>query len=44
MHPSSSRAFQRDQETQYEASWFGGSHQYKTKQTNYLPSYIDNGK
>jgi hypothetical protein len=44
MHPSSSRAFQRDQE-QSEASWFGGSHKYKTKQnnkqTNKLPCFID---
>jgi hypothetical protein len=37
MHPFSSRSFQRDQERTEpasEASQFGGSHQYKTKQTS----------
>jgi hypothetical protein len=36
-----SRAFQRHQEHGSEASWFGGSHNYKTKQnkTNF-PSFI----
>ncbi len=39
--PSLSRAFQRHKEhTQFEASSFGGSHNYKTKQ-NKLPSFID---
>jgi hypothetical protein len=38
MHPFSLRAFQRDQEHKSEASKFGGSHKYKTKQTNYVPS------
>jgi hypothetical protein len=40
MHPSSSRACQRYQRTHSEASQFGGSHNYKTKQ-NKLPSLID---
>jgi hypothetical protein len=37
MHPFSFRSFQRQQERTEagsEASQFGGSHQYKTKQTN----------
>jgi hypothetical protein len=38
MHPSSSRAFQRHQkhDLKHEASRFGGSHNYKTKQTTFL--------
>jgi hypothetical protein len=34
-------SFPTTSQTQSEASWFGGSHNYKTKQTkqtNYLPS------
>jgi len=46
MHPPSSESFPKTPRTQSEASWFGGSHTYKTKQnktkqTNYLPSFID---
>jgi hypothetical protein len=42
MHPSLLvESFPKTPRTQSEASWFGGSHNYKTKQTkqtNYLPS------
>jgi len=41
MHPSSSRAFKRDQEHDLKASWFGGSHRYKQNKTNKLPSFKD---
>ncbi len=33
---SLSRAFQRHKTIRSEASWFGGSHNYKTKQTTFL--------
>jgi len=33
-------SFPKTPRTQSEASWFGGSHNYKTKQAN-LPSWID---
>jgi len=39
-HPSLSRAFPKTLRTWSQASWFGGSHNYKTKQ-NKLPSFID---
>jgi hypothetical protein len=38
MHPLPLQSFPKRPRTQSEASPFGGSHQYKTKQTNYLPS------
>ncbi len=31
-------SFPKRPRTQSEASWFGGSHRYKIKQTNYLAS------
>jgi hypothetical protein len=34
-------SFGRTPRTRPEASQFGGSHKYKTKQTNKLPSFID---
>jgi hypothetical protein len=40
MHPSLSESFPKTPRTWSDASWFSGSHNYKTKQnkTNYLPS------
>jgi hypothetical protein len=39
MHPSLLESFPKRPRTQFEASWFGGSHWYKLKQTlNYLAS------
>jgi hypothetical protein len=34
------KSFPKRPRTQSEASRFDGSHNYKTKQTKYLPSYI----
>jgi hypothetical protein len=38
-------SFPKTPRTQSEASWFSGSHNYKTKQnkTNHLASWIDDG-
>jgi hypothetical protein len=36
MHPSSSKSFPKTPITRSEASLFGGSHNYKTKQTTFL--------
>jgi hypothetical protein len=37
MHPFLIDSFPKTSRTQSEASWFGESHQYKTKQTNKQP-------
>jgi hypothetical protein len=36
MHPSPSRAIQRDQECNMKASWFAGSHKHKTSKQKTL--------
>jgi hypothetical protein len=41
MHPSSSRAFHRDQEHDLKHPGSGGSHWYKQNKTNKLPYFID---
>jgi hypothetical protein len=38
MHTSSSKSFPKRPRIRSEASWFGGSHNYQTKETNYLAS------